>query len=288
VITSLLFEALPAPSATALHLLWPHVHAAAVVDAWQAWAPLAPDELAASLLLTAPGDIDQPPVVNLFGAMIGTEVDAAGLLEELVARVGAEPTMSSSRQLPYRETKRYLAELGDAMAGGDDRLGKTSRDETVHGHPFSKSEFFRRLLPTEAVAALVENLHEGRVSGQSRELDLTPWGGAYNRMPATAFAHRDELFLLQHSVVARPDASAAEMEAVRSWLVRSWASVHPWGTGRVYQNFPGPDLEDWARAYYAANFERLVRVKARFDLDDSFGFHQSLPSRTLGRGVPAT
>lgn len=290
VVTSLVFETLPAPAATAFHLLWPHTHAAEVVDAWQAWAPYGPDELAASLLLTAPGHIDRPPVVNLFGAMIGTEADVAGLLDELVARVGAEPTMSSSRQMPYRETKRYLAELGDAMAGGDDRLGKTSRDETTYGYPFSKSEFFRRSLPTEAVAALVENLHEGRVSGQSRELDLTPWGGAYNRMPAhaTAFAHRDELFLLQHSVVARPDASAAEMEAARSWLVRSWASVHPWGSGRVYQNFPDPDLEDWARAHYAANFERLVRVKARYDPDDSFRFHQSLPSRTLGRGVPAT
>jgi hypothetical protein len=46
------------------------------------------------------------------------------------------------------------------------------------------------------MTALVENLTEGRVQGQSRELDFTPWSGAYNRVPAdaTAFVHREELF----------------------------------------------------------------------------------------------
>lgn len=60
VVTSLIFKTLPAPEATAFHLLWPHTHAAAVIEAWQAWAPSAPDELAASLLLTAPGNPARP------------------------------------------------------------------------------------------------------------------------------------------------------------------------------------------------------------------------------------
>jgi hypothetical protein len=88
------------------------------------------------------------------------------------------------------------------------------RSWTSCGHPFTKSEFFRRLLPTGAVVALVENLHEAGFKA-NLALDLTLWGGTYNRVPidATAFAHRDEFFLLQHSAVARPDASAAETEA---------------------------------------------------------------------------
>jgi hypothetical protein len=33
----------------------------------------------------------------------------------------------------------------------------------------------------------------------------------------------------------------------------------------VYPNFPDPDLQDWAHAYYGGNYDRLLRVKARFD-----------------------
>jgi hypothetical protein len=181
-----------------------------------------------------------------------------------------------SRHASYRETKRHLAEHGP----GDDRLEQTSQGLAPRqGHDFSKSEFFGGPLPAEAVAALVENLQEKRVVGQSRELDFTPWGGAYNRVPAdaTAFVHRNEVFLLKHAVVVAPDAPAASRQAARRWLARSWELVRVWGSGRVYQNFPDPDLEDWAHAYYGANYDRLVRTKARYDPDDFFHFRQSLP-----------
>ena len=289
VVTSLTFNTIPAPDATSFHLLWPHTHAAAVIDAWQAWAPAAPDELAASLLVTATGDVEKRPVVNLFGAMLGTESDTAELLDDLLARAATDPTSTFSKHMSYRETKRYLAQLGDTMTN-DSQLGEPSQGQpSPQGHPFSKSEFFGRPLPAEAIAALVENLSEGRVAGYSRELDFTPWGGAYNRprADATAFVHRDERFLLKHAVVVNPDAPTAERAAARRWLARSWASVHPWGSGRVYPNFPDPDLKDSAYAYYGTNYARLVRVKKRYDPDDFFQFHHSLPRLLPGRDAPA-
>ena len=63
------------------------------------------------------------------GALLGTETDATGLLDELVARAGADPTSDFREQMPYWEAKRYLAELGDAMAGDDGRFGETSQSE---------------------------------------------------------------------------------------------------------------------------------------------------------------
>src|SRR5215218_1541926 len=57
---------------------------AAVFDAWQHWSPAAPDEMAASLLVTASGEPDRPPVVNVFGAMLGSESETADLLGRLV------------------------------------------------------------------------------------------------------------------------------------------------------------------------------------------------------------
>jgi FAD/FMN-containing dehydrogenase len=268
VLTSLIFRTVPEPPATAFHLTWPHADAAAVMEAWQAWSPAGPDELAASLLVVAPADPEKPPVVNVFGAMTGTEPDIEELLDELVVRVGQDPASAALKHAPYREIKRYLAEHGLS-------------DDRPDGQQFNKSEFFRRPLPKEAVAAVVNNLSEGRIAGQSRELDFTPWGGAYNRVSAdaTAFAHRNELFLLLHVAVVDADASKAERKAAQGWLGRSWASVHPWGSGGVYPNFPDPDLPGWASAYHGTNLERLTRVKDSYDPDNFFRFPQSIPPR---------
>ena len=265
VVTSLSFATVPAPVSTSFHLTWPFARAAAVLEAWQDWSPAAPDELAASLLVTASGEVERPPVAHLFGAMLGADGDAGELLGELVALAGADPSSAVREQRPYRQTKGYLAEQGP----GDDR---------PLGHAFSKSEFFRRPLPAGAVAALLEELATDRAAGESRELDFTPWGGAYNRVPAdaTAFVHRDERFLLKHGLVVDPGAPAAERLAARRWLARSWELVHPWGTGGVYPNFPDPDLEDAPRAYYGANYDRLLRVNASYDPDGFFEFERSL------------
>jgi hypothetical protein len=51
----------------------------------------------------------------------------------------------------------------------------------------------------------------------------------------------------------------------------------------VFPNFPDPDLTDW-RAYHGVNYERLTRVKARYDPDDFFRFHQSLPRADRSSG----
>ncbi|HTE61291.1 MAG TPA: FAD-binding oxidoreductase [Solirubrobacteraceae bacterium] len=260
VVTSFDFRTLRVPAATSFHLVWPLADAAVVVDAWQDWAPVAPDRLAASVLVTAAAAADQPPVVHVFGAMVGGEEETAELLGELHARVRVDPASERRVHLPYRETKGYLAEHGP----GDDGVAEP--------HPYSKSEYFRRPLPTGAIAALVRHVADGRVPGQARELDFSPWGGAYNRVPAdaTAFVHRDERFLLKHAVTVDAGASSAEREAARGWLARSWQLAHPWGTGRAYQNFPDPDLDDAGAAYYGTNHERLLRAKARYDPDEVF------------------
>jgi FAD/FMN-containing dehydrogenase len=62
-----------------------------------------------------------------------------------------------------------------------------------------------------------------------------------------------------------PSSTASENRVAGDWLAQSWELVHPWGSGGVYPNFPDPDLDDWAEAYYGKNYERLVRIKARYD-----------------------
>jgi FAD/FMN-containing dehydrogenase len=225
----------PAPAATVFRLAWPLPRAAAVIDAWQGWAIDGPDELSANAQLL-------PGAVTVAGAMLAGEAETVALLGELVDRVGADPETGWHDHLLYREVKRALAQEED---------GPRRR--------FGRSEFFRRSLPIEAIEALVGGYAGGEVS-------FIPWGGAYNRVPAraTAFAHRSERFLVEHAA-----------EDAMQWVVRSWACVHPWGSGRVYPNFPEPQLGDWDAAYYADNRERLLRVKRTYDPEGAFRFGRS-------------
>jgi len=276
VVTSLVFQTVPAPDVTNVRLSWPFSAAAAVIGGWQAWAPFAPDEVAASLKVTAAAEADLPAAVNVFAAVRGSQSDAATLAEQLVARVGRDPSAAAHRRMSFAETRRFWAQLGAV-----DDLGSpvpAPDDVTVPRHLVSRSEFFRRPLPADAITALVAHFAAGRAAGEERELDFMPWGGAYNRVrhDATAFVHREEHFELKHVAVVDPQASAAAKAAAHRWVARSWSIVHPWGSGRVFQNFADRDLENWAEAYYGTNYPRLLRIKARYDPGNLFRGHQAL------------
>jgi FAD/FMN-containing dehydrogenase len=204
VVTSLVFRTIPATFATNFHLTWAYRDAAAVIEAWQRWAPTAPDEVYASLLLKAEGELERPPVVDLFGSMLGSDHDTGQLLDDLVGSAAADPTSEFREHMSAQETTRFWEAPG-ATDGAEE--GEQQRDESL----FLKSQFFRRPLSPEAVAALLAKLTERRLPGQSRELDFTPWGGAYNRTreDATAFVHRRELFSLKQTAIVDSDSPKA-------------------------------------------------------------------------------
>ena len=224
-----------------------------MIAAWQHWAPQAPDGLAASLKIAA-ARAGGPGQVILSGAMLGPEADTAALLAELIRLAGARPVTQNLASLRYRDLKCSLAGLGSAEPA-----------QPV----ISKSEFFRRPLPARSVTELLDTFSQDRASGQYRELNFTPMGGAYNRVPAeaTAFVHRSERFLLEHAAAG---ADAAP------WVQQSWATAHPWGSGRVYPNFPDPDLANWTEAYHGSNHARLAAVKHAYDPQRLLHFHQSI------------
>jgi FAD/FMN-containing dehydrogenase len=243
VVTALEFATIPAPQATAFETFWDDP--AALIARWQDWSPDAPDALAASLLITTP-----PLRVKVFGSYIGPEAE----LRALVAELG-EPASAAFEPGSARSAKRFLAGLGGA--GEDDE-----------GHAYLRSEYFADRLDADAIAALVDHLASG--DGFARELDFSPWGGAYNRTPvgASAFAHRTARFLLKHAATVAPGGPVAE---ARAWLDRSWEITHPFGTGGVYPNFPEDGLDPWAVEYHGPNRERLLELKRRYDPDGVFG-----------------
>jgi FAD/FMN-containing dehydrogenase len=181
VVTSLVFATVAEPQGTRFQLSWPEVAAAAVIAAWQNWAPVAPDRSTANLTVVAePG---RPLRVVVFGAALADVAATSARLEELVTAVGTRPETRLWDGMAFRDLKRSLADL--------DPREMDARVTT------SRSEFFARPLPAAAITSLLDEL-TGDADG-ARELNFTAMGGAYNRLAsdATAFVHRREQYLLE-------------------------------------------------------------------------------------------
>ena len=274
-VTSLTFRTRPSVPAIDVAAWWPAEHAAAVIDGWQRWAPTAPRHVNAELVLRCWPDPDSEPILSVFGLMVDTSGGQANRhVADLVDLVGMAPqrvtyTELSARELPTHHT--FAGEpVGHAKFGGRPA-------EYDHGVRFVKSEFFDGPAPRDAVAELAEHLLRDRSAGQQRELEFIPWGAEIGRPSPTdtAFVHRGAGFLLEHTVQAQ--GSATLQNESLEWARRSKEILAPWGNGRVYQNYPDRDLDDWTRAYYGDNIDRLRRIKTAYDPDNIFHFEQSVP-----------
>ncbi|MEV7629014.1 FAD-binding protein [Actinoplanes sp. NPDC089786] len=240
VVTSLTFATVAAPTRTAFRWSCPADGAADLLDAWQHSLPELDETTAPSLTITAPADPRLAPRVAVFGAAAdGAAVDL------LRRRLGQRPSADERHHDTVQVVKRWLATPDD----GGTRFA------------YLRSEFFRSTLPA---AELLERLITDRTPGEERELDFTPWGGAYNRLPAdaTAFPHRDARFLLKQTATVRADQQPS------SWLDDSYQLTHLHGTGGAYPNFPEPQLN--TEAYYLTNTDRLRRLNAVHDPSSLF------------------
>jgi len=114
------------------------------------------------------------------------------------------------------------------------------------------------------------------------KLIIEPADGAVNSIPpdATAFVHRDSLFDIQYQARWRRGAPKHVADANIEWTNDLYERTRPYRSGFAYQDYIDPELEDWQRAYYGANLDRLRRVKAKHDPDNLFRFAQSIPPET--------
>ena len=103
-------------------------------------------------------------------------------------------------------------------------------------------------------------------------------GGAVNRVApgATAFVHRNALFMAQYTTDWTNGASAAGIGNQHAWLRSLWGSMRPHASGQAYQNYIDPDLPGWRQAYYGANYARLANVKHAYDPRRLFSFPQAI------------
>jgi FAD/FMN-containing dehydrogenase len=281
VVTSFTFSTLPAPAPVLFFLSWPWSQAARVIAAWQSWAPHAPDALWSNLhLAAAPGG--GVPSLQVGGTYLGSVSGAADQLGRLYAMVGSHPSGYFLEQASYLHA--MLVEAGCASAGVQACHlpwqvpgGRLSRQPQ-----YAKSDFFTRPLSGAGIATLLRGVESlQRVSGAKGGVGGVAFdalGGAVNRVApaATAFVHRNALFLAQYTTDWDYGAASPGVERQHAWLRSFWSSMRPYASGQAYQNYADPDLANWRQAYYGANYARLAQVKRAYDPARLFTFAQAV------------
>lgn len=69
-----------------------------------------------------------------------------------------------------------------------------------------------------------------------------------------------------------PDGAAPGIQ----WVEDFRRAMLPFARG-VYVNTIDLSIKDWPEAYYGCNFERLTKVKTKYDPENVFHFPQSIP-----------
>ena len=206
VVTELEFELVRAPrSVTTFAYLWP-AHddlIATMARRFTAWAPS--DDVFATLLLKAGGDVGSQIVVGgqSFGDEAATRAELAPVLD------GLPPPLSASVN-----ALQTMSPLDAIEANGG--------DDTEHHAWKMASSLGRGELNAAGVKALLHALHAGPSSNCYVQFDT--FGGAINTVPsgATAFPHRDMTYTAQYQSYW---TSPADADPAERWLRAAFEAV---------------------------------------------------------------
>jgi FAD/FMN-containing dehydrogenase len=243
-------------------IAWPFERAAEVMDVYRTVTADAPRELAVWLsLLTAPPEPFVPPqwqgrkLCAMAVCYTGDPRDGDDAVAPL--RALGEPALDLLAVTQYTDIQSYL----------DDT-------EPEGMHYDWRSEFLAGL-----TAELLGTMRElfADCPAPMADIGLLHLGGALNEHAGDdgAVGNRDARYVVGVKGMWPP--GEPEEERFRAWVGTGGDRIRPYGLGRTYINFQGPD-ESAARvrATYGANYPRLLEIKRRYDPDNVFRSNRNI------------
>ncbi|WP_430510180.1 FAD-binding oxidoreductase [Gottfriedia solisilvae] len=253
--TEYTFKVRRAPKTTTVfNIIWPWEQLETVFRAWQRWAPFVDERL--GCLLEIYSKING--LCHAEGIFQGSKTELIKLLKPLTN--AGTPSEIIIETLPYPDAIDFL-DPDEPIPGRSDQSVKFS------------SAWGLNLWSEKPIAIMKQFLEEA--TGTEANFFFINWGGAISRVPKhkTAFFWRRPLFYTEWTASwekkAQQTMNLESVERVRQ-------QMKPYVTGS-YVNVPDQNIENFGEAYYGSNFERLQRVKAKYDPENLFHFPQSIP-----------
>lgn len=221
----------------------------------------APNELGSKITLQPglplPG---QPTGINV--GMIGQFIGPMGDLMAVLAPINAiqAPASSVIQEMAFWSASSYLADPG------------------TPGYYQERSRFVNGPMSADILATIREWLPRWPNAQGSGSIKFFQTGGETHAISPTetAFVHRQSQWLSSIDIVWTPGQTPASRQRAHRWQNRFYEAITPLCGGGAFQNFPDPDLDDWAEAYYGENLPRLRQIKTAVDPNNLFKYPQSI------------
>jgi hypothetical protein len=242
-------------------IVHPLAQARELLDGYRRFVASAPDEVSAWVVLRK-----APPLPFLPPEVHGKEI--------LVFAVCAIGDMERSEKAiaPLRALGKPIADVigPHPFAGWQTALDPLL---TPGARNYWKSHDFKKL-EDGLIKVVLEAA--GRLPTPECEVFIGHLGGAVNRVrpDATAYPHRDVEFIMNLHTRWREPAQDKECIA---WARGLFDAAAPFATGGVYVNFmPDDETQRVQKGAYGSNYDRLVKVKSKYDPANLFRMNQNI------------
>jgi hypothetical protein len=132
---------------------------------------------------------------------------------------------------------------------------------------------FVRELPDEAIEQHAEMAR--RLPTMHSTMHMYPIDGAVHDVAQgdTAFNYRDCRW---SQVIVGVDPDPGKADELRSFTIEYWEALHPYSAGGAYVNMMMDEGRERVRASYGDNYDRLARIKGKYDPENVFGVNQNI------------
>lgn len=226
-----------------------------VLRTWQEYTTPCADERLTPTLFIGSG---KESTMLMQGVFLGSAKELRDLLQPLLQ--AGSPQSVTIEEIPWIEA-----------------VDRVAAAQPITPLPFkSVGPYLYKLLPDEGIATIRRFIDEPATDAVS--IFFHGLGGAVARVPSwsTAYIYRQALSNMSlFATWSKPERAATGIR----WVEDFRQAMLPFTKG-VYVNTLDFSIEDGPNAYYATNFNRLTRVKAKYDPENIFKFQQSIPPAT--------
>lgn len=276
VLTSLSFQTHPIGNLTKFYVSFRLQDAASILALWMQWAHDLPDRFWSTAVFTINDSAEVPIIFSVSGFCIGDESDLEPYWSNFLASTQRQPLELNTNTRSYRDA---LMGYCYGLTLSECHLPPQTPDAKLTRHAMAaSSDMFDAIIPESGIQTLLQAVQQRLASGRKGVVKIDLLGGAISRVApnATAYIHRNAMFDAQYYAYFPAGTSNEVIDEVGNWATGMRTVMRPWSSGRAYQNYIDPRIQDWQTAYYGSNYARLASVKAQYDPDWIFRFAQGI------------